>query len=200
MPPIRTRRLRRPLAWLLIAQQLVAGAGISLPCPIALARSNERYPCEHCGCGCQSAAQCWTHCTCYTYQEKVAWAQKNGVAAPEFSVAAAEREAACPERLACPRHRCQRVAQTAEPSHDARHRKDKQAKNGSRLPRGITWLSALRCRGLTQQWLAPRTNWSGDRHVELDLVFLPLGHVQWQPFLKSFFSPLPPPTPPPNAA
>jgi len=52
---------------------------------------------------------------------------------------------------------------------------------------------------LTQQWQAVRTNWPGDRHVELGLVLLPCGRVESQPFLRYLFSPLPPPTPPPNA-
>ena len=200
MSPIGKRRLRRPFVWLLIAQQVLAGAGVSLPCPAAAAGA-ERYPCEHCGCGCQSAVQCWTQCSCFTFEEKVAWAQRNGIAVPEYAVAAAEREAVAPRKPACARRRCPHVSQAEGPSHDARTRNDrKQGRDKNRSSRGVSWLSALRCHGLTQQWQAVRTSWPGDRYVELCLVLPLRGPVESQPFLRPLFSPLPPPTPPPNGA
>ena len=202
MSPIGTRRLRRSFVWLLIAQQVVAGAGISLPCPAAAARSAERYPCEHCGCGCQSAEQCWTHCSCFTFEEKVAWARENGVAVPEYALAAAKRQAAGP-RKATYAHHCHRrgAPQAGGPSHDARTRNDgEQGRDKDRSSRGVSWLSALRCHGLTQQWQAVTVSWPADRHVELCLVLLPRGRVESQPCLRYLFSPPAPPTPPPNAA
>jgi len=203
MLAIGTRRLRRPLAWLLIVQQLVAGAGISLPCPAAAAASAERYPCEHCGCGCRSAVQCWTCCDCFTFEEKVAWARRNGVPVPDYAVAAAKRDAAAGRKPRCAHaHRhCRGVLQGGGPSHDDRAGKhDEQGRDEKRSSHGVSWLNAMRCHGLTQEWQAVRTNWPGDRHVELCLVLLPCGRVASQPFLKLLFSPLPPPTPPPNAA
>jgi hypothetical protein len=202
MLAIGRRRLRRPLVWLLIAQQLVAGAGISLPCPAAAAGSGERYPCEHCGCGCQSAVQCWTQCSCFTFEEKVAWARRNGVPVPEYALAAEKREAAAPRKPACAHaHRhCRGGPQAGEPSHHACTGNDKPRRNEERFPRGVSWLSALRCHGLTQQWQAVWVSWPGDRHVELGLALLPPGRVELRPFLKPLFFALPPPTPPPNAA
>ncbi len=201
MLAIGTRRLRRPFAWLLIAQQILAGAGISLPCPAAPARSAERYPCEHCGCGCRSAEQCWTHCCCFTFEEKVAWARQNGVVVPEYAVAAAQREAATPRRPTCPHCHRRGDPQAAALSHDVstRHHGEK-GRDEDRPSHGVSWLSALRCHGLTQEWQAAWASWPGDRHVELCLVLLPSGRVASQPFLKHLFSPSPPPTPPPNAA
>jgi hypothetical protein len=203
MSPIGTRRLRRPLVWLLIAQQLWAGAGIALPGPAAGAGSAERFPCEHCGCGCRSAERCWTQCSCSTYEEKVAWAQRNGVAVPEYAVAAAKRQAAGPGRPGCPfaRRRCQGARQAAGLSHDARTRNHgEQGKDKNRSPRGVSFLNAMRCHGLTQQWQAMTASWPGDRQVEFCVVLLPRGRVESQPFLRYLFSPSPPPTPPPNEA
>ena len=201
MLAIGTRRLRRPFACLLIVQQVVAGAGISLPCPAA-ARLAERFPCERCGCGCQSAVQCWTYCNCFTFEEKVAWARQNGIAVPEYAWAAAKREAAAPQKPTCPyahRH-CRGARKAGGPSRDGGTRNDKQASSENRSPRGVSWLSALRCHGLTQQWQAVTTSWPGDRDVALGSVLLPRGCVELQPVLKPLFSPLPPPTPPPNTA
>lgn len=200
MSPIDTRRLRRPFVWLLIAQQVVAGAGMSLPCPAAT-RSGERYPCEHCRCGCQSAEQCWTDCCCFTNQQKVEWAQQNGAAVPEFVVAAAEREAAAVKKPKCPH--CDRggVPQTGGRVRDGctpNHGEKKGSEN--RLPRGLSLLSALRCHGLAQQWQAVTQSWPGDRLVELCHVLLPPVDVEPERFARYVFSPSPPPTPPPNAA
>jgi hypothetical protein len=198
---IGTRRLRRPFVWLLIAQQLVAGAGISLPCPVAAADSAERFPCEHCGCGCQSAERCWTHCCCFTAQQKVAWARQNGVAVPEFVVAAAKQEAAAPRKPTCAHCHRRDTPQAAGSPHDVRTRNhDKQGKDENRSSGGVSWLSALRCHGSTPQWQAVRESWPGDRHVELCVVLLPRGRVASQPFLRYLFSLPPPPTPPPNEA
>jgi len=202
MSPIRTRSLRRPFVCLVIAQQLLAGAGISLPCPAADAGSAERYPCEHCGCGCRSAEQCWLHCGCFTIQQKIAWARRNGVAVPEFIMAAAKREAAAPRKTSCGAC-CHRrgVPQAGGASHDVCARNDdEQAKDENRSSRRVSWLRALRCHGLTQQWLAAGASWPGDRYAELCLVLLPRGRVESQPFLRYLFSPSPPPTPPPNEA
>jgi len=203
MSPIGARCLRRPFVWLLIAQQFCAGAGVWMPCPAAAVDSAERFPCEHCGCGCQSAERCWTQCDCFTYQEKVAWARRNHIAVPEYAVAAAKRQAATPGKPGCPftRRRCPGARRAGGPSHDALTRNHGERGNDkNRAPRGISWLSALRCHGLTQQWQAVTASWPGDRHVEVCLVLLPRGGVESPPFLKYLFSPTPPPTPPPDEA
>jgi hypothetical protein len=203
MVPIGRRRLRRPFVWLLFVQQLVAGAGIALPCPPAAAGSGERYPCEHCACGCNSAERCWTHCGCFTFEQKVAWARRSGIAVPEYAVAAAKRDAAAPPRTPCgrPQRRCESVAQAGEASHGDHARHPGGHRRGKdRLPRGVSWFNALRCHNLTQQWQAVTTSWPGDRHVQLCLALLPRGCIALPPLAEYLFSPLPPPTPPPNAA
>lgn len=51
-----------------------------------LSSSAERFPCEHCVCGCFSAAYCWDKCCCHTDEEKLVWAKENGVQPLEFLV------------------------------------------------------------------------------------------------------------------
>jgi len=196
---IGTRRLRRPFVWLLIAQQLLAGAGISLPCPAEAAGSAERFPCEHCGCGCRSAEQCWGHCSCFTYQEKVEWGRQHGVAVPEFVVAAAKRETTAAERPKCAHcnHRAAPQSSTSPPVAGTES-DDEQGTDKNHSSCGVSLLSALHCHGLTQQWQALRASWPGDRHGELFLVLLPRGRVEPLPLLKHLFSPSAPPTPPPK--
>lgn len=56
-----------------------------LPMPVSKS-TNERFPCEECPCGCHSATHCWDKCCCHTDEEKLAWANANGVTPPIFLV------------------------------------------------------------------------------------------------------------------
>lgn len=69
-----------------------------LPAPTVRQPSDQKdasqpYPCQDRPCGCNSAAQCWKQCCCFTNAEKVVWARKNGVKLPSFVAAAAKSEA-----------------------------------------------------------------------------------------------------------
>ncbi len=201
MPLIGMRPLRRPFVWLLMVQQIVAGVGVSMPRPAAGAHSGERYPCEDCGCGCRSAQQCWAHCSCFTLQEKINWARRNGVAVPESFVVAAKRNAVTklgPDRAPCHRQCASRVR---GPCRDVCQRnRDERGGNKNRPSGGVSILSALRCHGLAQYWQAVTESWPGDAQVEPDSKLLPRGRVETPLPLRCPFFPLPPPTPPPNAA
>lgn len=93
----RQRTVRR-----LFGLVVVLGICASLfPVPIAPTASqstdkdlSEPFPCQNRPCGCQSAAQCWKKCCCFTDTQKVAWAKANHVELPGFVVEAAKREAA----------------------------------------------------------------------------------------------------------
>ena len=42
------------------------------------------FPCQHRPCGCLTAEQCWRgDCCCFTLEEKLAWAEANGVEPPK---------------------------------------------------------------------------------------------------------------------
>jgi hypothetical protein len=80
---------RMPCAVRVIGGVLLALYGLmvsGLPIPMAseLAQQFVRYPCEDSACGCASANQCWKSCCCNTLEEKVAWANENGVVIPDF--------------------------------------------------------------------------------------------------------------------
>jgi len=53
---------------------------------------SQPFPCMNRPCGCRSADEFWKKCCCFTNQQKVAWAEANDVAIPQFVVAAAKRE------------------------------------------------------------------------------------------------------------
>jgi hypothetical protein len=81
--------LRRGISAALVAAYVVVVAGIPLPAMNRPANSGERFPCESCGCGCDSAEHCWRNCCCHTLAERLAWAEKNGVQPPDFALQAA---------------------------------------------------------------------------------------------------------------
>jgi hypothetical protein len=77
------RRTVRPFALCLLCLYIFGTFGIVLPPPKNHAPS-ERYPCEFSPCGCLSASHCWEKCCCFTDEEKVKWAEENGVPVPEY--------------------------------------------------------------------------------------------------------------------
>jgi hypothetical protein len=77
--PLR-RRLTASLALLAYA---TATFGFPLPAP-AVKDHSQPYPCENRPCGCLTAEQCWQgDCCCFTLEEKLAWAEANGIEPPK---------------------------------------------------------------------------------------------------------------------
>jgi hypothetical protein len=85
----RDRFLRRGISAALLAAFVVVAAGIPLPVANHPVNIGERFPCESCGCGCDSAEHCWRHCCCHTLAERLAWAEENGIKPPDFALDAA---------------------------------------------------------------------------------------------------------------
>lgn len=195
----RVPAVRRLAAWLLIAEQFLVGAGVSLPCPAAPAGSHERFPCEHCGCGCRTAEQCWRSCCCNTNQEKIAWARENGVTVPEFVLAAAKREQAaarkpkcphCAGRIGCKAGACSAPTSTADKCRGA----DKTAPPAP----GLRWMDVARCHGVASCFEIAGPGWPADPPAKLALTMPLVGRIARQPSLGSPILPPAPPTPPPK--
>jgi hypothetical protein len=83
---------RRALAGVLLIAFCVAGTGV-MPSHAVLSSiaarllgggvpSGDAFPCQHCGCGCAGAAECWTACCCNTPHERLVWALERGVMPP----------------------------------------------------------------------------------------------------------------------
>ncbi len=80
---------RRSVSAGLLAVYAVTAAGVPLPGGIPPKQTNERFPCEHCQCGCRTAEQCWRSCCCHTLAERFEWARENSVRPPDFAIAEA---------------------------------------------------------------------------------------------------------------
>jgi hypothetical protein len=102
---------RRALLALTLAGHLFATFGV----PLFVSSPKESaptYPCQSRPCGCLSAAECWAgDCCCFTMEEKLAWAEANGVEPPphvrpmvesrKARQAAEERPSCCEESAPC---------------------------------------------------------------------------------------------------
>ena len=112
----------------------------------------EPFPCMHSHCGCRNAAQCWKSCCCKTMLQKLAWAKKQGVAAPAFVVAAAEREATVTTCCSLPKKPvvkacCQTKSACCET------KKPSPATTATIEWSLVISIDAQKCQGLPQHWL-----------------------------------------------
>jgi hypothetical protein len=128
----------------------VATVGIPLPVPF-VKDSTALFPCLDCGCGCASADMCWRQCCCYTNAEKLVWAHKHGVKAPDFVLAQvaietcenaeelADVKPCCRQRVLAARVRdcCGRKTGVCESEVDTRQP----------VAPGILAIQALKCQG-----------------------------------------------------
>jgi hypothetical protein len=73
----------RVIGGVLLALYGLVVSGLPIPMASEFAQQFVRYPCEDFACGCASAARCWKSCCCNTLEEKVAWANENGVVIPD---------------------------------------------------------------------------------------------------------------------
>ena len=122
----------------------LVGLPLTAPTPV----KEGRFPCEHCPCGCTSAAACWDNCCCHTDAEKLRWAAENGVVPPDFLVArfaassgVAASSISQPEEKSCC-SRCQKAA-TVDPA----------TKVAESTPLRLVQIESLaKCRGIKLVW------------------------------------------------
>jgi hypothetical protein len=155
-------RTRRALTGAALIAYLLSVWGIPVPQATTLDTSIA-FPCQHHRCGCNSAAECWQSCCCFTPQERIAWAKENHVSIPHDALVAMHDE----EQRGAEQH-C---------SGDCEHDHDLQGDNhhelgaralesapasactrcaASQRQGGITWVLAFqvrKCRGLSTLWV-----------------------------------------------
>lgn len=152
---LRTRRFRLSLASLLLV--VFAAGVIGLPIVPTHDRSSGRFPCEQRSCGCSNADHCWDKCCCFSDQEKLAWAAKQGVRPPDFLLARVAKKRASIARLPLggkqlldkkqPASACCHCTKKVDPNHDDAN----QAELIKRL-RPLALEDAARCRGVEMFW------------------------------------------------
>jgi hypothetical protein len=205
---------RRIIAGALTGLYLLVCAGVPLPIIRSSSHDQERFPCESCGCGCDSAEHCWRSCCCHTLAERLAWAAKNDVVPPDFAIAEARRAGldatgrslAAPiavkgisAQYRCASHSCCKPAAAGSccSSHTNSNTKAnyKHHESKHRTNHLAGW-RALACQGQTLGWLAAVPSL-----IVVDPDFSPqllpttwLGHLVSEKAFEVAFAPsLPPP-------
>ena len=151
------RRIRPAIALGLLTALVVTSLGLAVPVSVKK-QAAEPYPCQHCSCGCANAEMCWRDCCCYTNEQKIAWARKNGVTPPAYVLAAVEKPASNRRKAAsccCSKRSC---CEKAPPESVKVLTWRKRRKNGIPKTRTVALLQVLRCQGLSSNWtLLPPT-------------------------------------------
>jgi hypothetical protein len=80
---MRTGGWRRALATVALVCHFFTAFGFPVPAPAAHNNGGALFPCQDNPCGCPTAEQCWAgDCCCFTLEEKLAWAEANGIEPP----------------------------------------------------------------------------------------------------------------------
>ena len=75
-------RSRQWFACVALVGYVASVTGFPLPTPSRVGDRSVAFPCQQHQCGCNSAAQCWDDCCCYSLAERVAWARQSNVELP----------------------------------------------------------------------------------------------------------------------
>ena len=186
---------RRSCAGLALVAYLLAAGGIPLPAAPPRKDISQPFPCMNSPCGCETAEQCWRGCCCLTAAERWAWADSHGVQPPDY----AERPASGGKPKTRPAHSC---CSGEECCHDACCEPESSSgtEKAARSWPGVRWVvgaAALRCQGLTTQWVSA----GAVLPPELPVAWKPRSLAEgWVPHVASRVSAAyaAPPSPPPR--
>ena len=103
-------RARDVVVVLTLFSHFMVTIGVPLPAASRMSKDCSRpYPCQNRPCGCLTADLCWKgDCCCFTLEEKLAWAEDNGIEPPEHVRPLVESRKARPahpkKKSCCPEH------------------------------------------------------------------------------------------------
>jgi hypothetical protein len=76
-------RFRAVLAALAALGQLLGATAFPFPVTASARDAGQPFPCSGHACGCATAEECWQgDCCCFTLEQKVVWAEANGIEPP----------------------------------------------------------------------------------------------------------------------
>jgi hypothetical protein len=142
---------------------LLAALEIPLPLPV-MARTDggQPFPCQNHPCGCRTAEQCWSHCCCFTAEERWAWAKANNVEPPAYAEKPVVKPAVNGWNSVKLRDRARNETASksccrakAEPASccQSTNRSATATPTSSRC-RSVTAFSAWRCQGYSTLWVS----------------------------------------------
>jgi hypothetical protein len=170
---------RRCAAALTLACYLLTALNVPLPVPAAnRTPGGGAYPCQDHGCGCQSAAQCWTGCCCLTPEQRWTWARDHRVVPPpdaEKPTGASWNTKRQRDRDTAPPSCCDQHASPESPRPGACCAKADDAKQEKPQGKQIAWrltLAGLKCQGQSTLW------------VTSGAAVPPAPALTWQPYFE----------------
>jgi hypothetical protein len=206
--------LRDALILLTLAGHLFVTFGYPLFPPSRTSKeTSASYPCQNRPCGCQSAEECWQgDCCCSTLEEKLAWAEDNGIEPPNHvrplvesrkAGLALPKKSCCSELVATPSSSGSRSAPVcsqdgARPTPECCETKPPRGEQSGEV-RWVLGLFARSCRGQEP---------AGFFQVDPAIVLVPipvrlgapnLNGDASQRWYRPAFQALIPPTPPPRS-
>lgn len=127
---------------------LVASVAALLPMPLMPSASkngkdhSRPFPCQNRPCGCRSADQCKKKCCCFSAEQKLAWANRNGVDASEVVACpqSSKTDAVTARKGCCSSHH---IAKT-----QAANRLQKTATKAVRRSKVVIGVIAQHCHGV----------------------------------------------------
>ena len=175
---------RRACATAFLGTYLLATIGYPIELPSAVDASVP-FPCQHHQCGCHSAEQCWSHCCCFTHEQKLAWAKAHRVSVPEHLVHGDHDHVSHVSSVAVrsdPSRSCVAAASGNSRPSSARSAREEHTVGAASCGRcatpktrpvattSVVVVQALKCRGLATYWCSvgavvpppPALNWEFD--------------------------------------
>jgi hypothetical protein len=125
-------------------------AALEIPLPVFVHKiSSQPFPCQDHACGCQTAEQCWSHCCCFTAEERWAWAREHNVEPPAYAERSTEKPADHGWNTAKLRDRDRSTTTnscccTSEPTAPVKESSG----------RWITMMTTWRCQGYSTLWIS----------------------------------------------
>jgi hypothetical protein len=139
-------------------------AALEIPLPVFVHKASSLpFPCQDHPCGCQTAEQCWSHCCCFTPEERWAWAKAHDVEPPAYAEKPSEEPALGGWNSVKLRDRgqvttackdCCKVK--AEQPSCCQPVADRTAQASPSYPpsRSVTAFSSMRCQGCSTLWIS----------------------------------------------
>jgi len=129
-------------------------AALEIPLPVFVHKiSSQPFPCQDHACGCQTAEQCWSHCCCFTPEERWAWAREHNVEPPTYAEKPADKPPAAQGWNTVKLR--ERDCGAATKSCCCACKTDAPAKEQpSASGRWITMMTTWRCQGYSTLWLS----------------------------------------------
>jgi hypothetical protein len=137
---------KRGLAGVALVCHLLTTFGFPVPTPAHKKAAGDPFPCQSSPCGCLTAEGCWQgDCCCLTIEQKLAWAEANGIEPPAHvrPLVESRRSRPAPRKRSC----CSEADHPDVPSCCAEPPEAKKPDTTDAPVRWVVGVFARTCRG-----------------------------------------------------